>query len=184
VLANALGEQLGHVAVEVGLDPAIALRDAAEGCLRMDIGVVVDLEERLQRYLQEPAVVQQGGVMVGNPPGSGVQIEALVELHVLGETAQLGVAIAAVERPVPASGTVVVFEHLDPVAGLAQLIGDAEAGEAGARHQDRRPLRIAGQFQGSVEAGLAGVGEGAHRLVHDGAAGRLADHGDQAAPAE
>jgi hypothetical protein len=34
-----LGQQLGHIAVEVGLDLAVALRLAAERLGRMDIGV-------------------------------------------------------------------------------------------------------------------------------------------------
>ena len=70
--------------------------------------------------------------MVRQAPGTGVDVQALVELAVLGFAAQFGISVAAAQGPVAAARFRVVFEHLHLVAGLAQLQRSDKAGDAGA----------------------------------------------------
>ena len=79
-LLRDLGEQLGDLALEIRLDVAEALRLAAERALRVQIGVVVDLDEGLERDAEPPAVIEQRVVVIGDAPRAGIEIEALVEL--------------------------------------------------------------------------------------------------------
>src|SRR5262249_59449737 len=127
----------------IGLDLAIALRLAVEGALRMEPGVVVHLNERLERDVETSAIVEHAVVMVRNAPWSGIEIESRGELASLRAAAELGVAVAAAPRPATTAGTVVVFEHLDAVAGLAQLERRDQSGEASTQDEHRRPLAIA-----------------------------------------
>ncbi len=53
-----LGEQFRDLSLEIGLDVADPLRDATETLGRMQIGVVIELEERFERDVQPPAVIQ------------------------------------------------------------------------------------------------------------------------------
>ena len=93
-LVDRLGEKLGGVAGEVAQDVAIALRGAAEGGGAVQIGVVVHLNERLERNAQGAAVMQYGVVMVGNAPGPGIDVVSWRELACLRIAAQLGQRVA------------------------------------------------------------------------------------------
>jgi hypothetical protein len=79
VLAHRLGEKLGDAAIEVRQYVAQALRLATEGIPGVQIGIVVNLDERFEADTQALAVVQDAAVVIGNSPGSGIEIEVLVE---------------------------------------------------------------------------------------------------------
>jgi len=53
---------------------AQALRLAAEGILGVQMGVVVDLDERFEADAQALAVVEDAAMVMGNPPGSGIEV--------------------------------------------------------------------------------------------------------------
>src|SRR5262249_50900232 len=75
-LARCLGKQLCDIAIEIGLDLAIALRFAVEGAPRMEPSVVVHLNERLERDVEASAIVEHAVVMVRNAPWTGIEIES------------------------------------------------------------------------------------------------------------
>src|SRR6516162_4383408 len=79
ILAHRFGEELGYAAVEVRQYVAQALRLAAEGILSVEISVVVDLDERLKVDSQTLAVVEDTAVVIGDPPGSRIEVEATIE---------------------------------------------------------------------------------------------------------
>src|ERR1044071_4494685 len=107
------------MAVEIRQHVAETLRLAAERVLRVQIGVVIDLDERLESNPQPLAVIKNAVMVIRDAPRSRIEIEPRVELAGLLETAELGVAVAAAQRPGAAAGAVVVFEDLHLVAGLA-----------------------------------------------------------------
>ena len=94
-LFRRLGQELGDAAVEIGLDVADALRLAVERIGGMQIGVVVELDEGLERDPEAAAIVQDCVMMIGNPPRPRIEIEARVELAPLRCSAELGVDVAA-----------------------------------------------------------------------------------------
>ena len=171
----ALASSSDDMALEVGLDLADALRLAAERLGRMQIGIVIELLERLERHAQPLAVIEQAVVVIGNAPRPGIEVEAGVELAFLRRAAQLGIAVAAAQRPVAAAGAVVELEHLHLVAGLAQLQRRHHAGQPGAENQHRCALGIAVELDRPLVAGLRRVSEAGHRLVQRGTSGRQPD---------
>ena len=78
-LPGALGQKLGDMAMEVGLDLAIALRLAAESLGGMDIGVVIDLGEGLERHAQAVHIMQDALMVIGQAPGTGIDVLARIE---------------------------------------------------------------------------------------------------------
>ncbi len=148
----------------------------------MHIGRVIVLHKRFERDVQQLAVMQDAAVVIGQTPGPGIDIEPLGELHVLGEAAELGIGVAAIKRPVPPAGAVIIFQDLDFVAGLAQLIGRRHSGHSSAQNQDRGALRIAIELDGFGKAGLGGIAHLRHRLIHHGAASHGTNQIQQRAP--
>src|SRR5882757_9340269 len=148
----------------------------------MQVSGVIHLREGLQRYLEALAVIEHGPMMVRNAPGTWIQIQSLGELHVLGETAQLRIGVAAIQRPVAAAGPIVVFEDVNLIAGVAQLECGRHTGHARAQNQHRRTFRITFEFDGPGINGLARMAQFGHRLVHDCAAGACPDQFEERAP--
>src|SRR5580658_5715304 len=107
----------------IGLDLAIATRLAPEGLAAVQVGVVIDLEKRLQRHAQALAVAKHPTMMVRDAPRARIDVKAWIKLTVLGKAAQFRIAVAAAKAPVATAGSSVVFQHLHPIAGIAQLIG-------------------------------------------------------------
>ena len=126
-----LGQELGDAAVEIGLDVADALRLAVERAGGMQIGVVIELDEGLERDPEAAAIVQNRVMMIGNAPWPRIEIEAGVELAFLRRAAQLRVDVAAPHRPVPSARTRVELEHAHVVAGALKLDRRGHSGEAG-----------------------------------------------------
>ena len=165
-LLRDLGEQFGHLTLEIRLDAAEALRLAAEGTRRVQIGVVVELDEGFQRHVEPAAVIEQCAMMMGNPPRAGIEVEPLLELAGLLEAAEFGKAVAAADRPVAAASAAVEFEDLDLVAGLAQFQRRRHARKPGAEDQHRGALHVAGELERTLVGRLGRQAEARHRLIH------------------
>src|SRR3984957_19950760 len=106
------------MALIVGLDRAPPLRLAAEGIVAVQISVVVDLHEGLERDSQPLAVAQHPAVVIWQPPRAGIDVQARIKTALLGLSAQLRIAIASAQRPIAAAGPGVVLQYLDPIAGI------------------------------------------------------------------
>ena len=167
-LPNHLGEQLRNMALEVGPDLADPARLATECLGRMQVGIVVELLEGLELHAQPLAVIEQAVVVIGNPPRPRIEIQAGIEFALLRRTAQLGVAVAAAQRPVAPTGAAVELQYLHRVAGLAQLQRRHHAGQSGAEDQHRGALGAALELDPSLVARLGGVPEAGHGLVQRG----------------
>ena len=179
--ADGLGQHVRDGAVEVCLHRAVALRLAAERADAVQIGVVVDLDERLERHAEALAVIQQAAVVVGDAPRPRVEIQAGIELAVLHGAAHFGVAVAAAQRPGASAGAVVVFQQLDPVAGPAQLHRGHHAGHTRAQHEHAGAVRAAVQLERAAIGALLGMAEGGHGHIHRSPAGRGADQAEEIA---
>ncbi len=123
--------------------------------------------------------------MVRQAPGARIEIDARVELHVLGGPVDLGHGVAAVDRPVPAARAVLVLQHLDLVAGVAQLHGRHHPRPARTEDLHRSPRRRLAQLHRPLEGvrRLLGVAERVHGHVHGAGAAHDPDHAEQLAPA-
>ena len=102
--------------LEIGLHMAVALRLAAKGRARVDPGVVVDLHEGFECDAKLPAVVKHGIVVVGDAPGTRVEVLAPGEAAVLHAAAQLGEGVATAYRPAASTCALVVFQDCRPVS--------------------------------------------------------------------
>src|ERR1700730_7082068 len=122
-------------------------------------------------------------MVIGNPPGPRIDVESLLEFAGLRDAAEFGEFIAAAQGPVAAARPAVEFQHLDLVAGLAQLQGRGQAGKPGAEDENRRALRIALEFYRTLVSGLGGKTERGHGVIHRGTAGYRADQRQQIAAA-
>jgi hypothetical protein len=149
----------------------------------VEIGVVVDLDERLHGDAEPLAIVQDGMVVIGNPPWPGIDVETRIELAFLTGTAELRIGVAAAQRPIPPADAAVIFEQLHLVAGLVQFIGRDKAGEPCSQDQDRSPLRIAVELDRAVIRRFRRMTEAGHRLVHRRPARGRTDQIEQGAPA-
>src|SRR6185369_15042615 len=139
-LARGLAQQFRHMPLEIGLHMAVALRLAPIGRARVNPGVVIDLHKGFECDAKLPAVVKHGMVVVGDAPGTGVEVLALGEAAVLHAAAQLGEGVATAYRPAASTGTLVVFQDRDLVAGIAQFERRNHAGQAGAENQHAAAL--------------------------------------------
>src|ERR1700742_1000866 len=83
--------------------------------------VVIELDERLERHVEAFAIVEQRAMVIRYPPWARIEVEALVEPAGLRRAAELGKTVAAPQAPVTPASAAVEFQHLDLVAGLAQL---------------------------------------------------------------
>src|SRR4030095_9317351 len=118
------------------------LRLAAECALRVHISVVVDLDEGLERDAEPLAVIEDRLVVIGNAPGSGVEILPLVKRARLTCAIDLGDAVAAPDRPAAAAGACFAFQQLPPIAGTSELDRCDQTREPRAEHQNRGALGI------------------------------------------
>ena len=114
-------------------------------------------------------------MVIGQPPGAGIEILARSELHMLGDAAQLGIGVAAIQRPVPAAGTVVIFQDLHLIAGVAQLMAATMPAMPAPRIRTEAPFAAPDNLIGPVKSDCARIAHRDHRVVHHGAATRGAD---------
>ena len=150
----------------------------------MEIGVVIELDEGLERDPEAAAIVEDRIVVIGDAPRPRIEIEAGVEFACLRRAAELGEHVAAANRPVPSAGAGIVFEHAHVIAGALKLDRRRHAGEAGAQDDDRRALRIAIEPDRTAVGRFRRIAKASHRLVGRGGAGARADDLEQSSPAE
>src|SRR5271157_3318613 len=148
----------------------------------MKIGVVIELNERLERNAKPAAVIKDCMVVVRDPPGPRIEIEAVVEHAALRWASELAIGVATPDRPVSTSGAVIVLQDLDPVADLAELERRRHSREPGAQNDDGRALRIALELDRAAIGRLGGETEARHRLIHRSPAGARPDQREQIAP--
>ena len=182
LVVSDFSQQFGDVTVIVRFEGAKALRLAAERLARVQVRVVIRLHERLELHSQEFAVAQHASVMIRQAPRPRVDVEPRIEFALLRESAQFGVVVAAAQRPVAASGAIVVLEHLYPIARFAQLIGGDHSRDTGAEYEHRAAHGSGAQFDRSLVARIRRQTETRHRLVHRRAARRHTDHREQLPP--
>src|ERR1700736_1206542 len=169
------------MALIIGLDLTIALRLAAKGPAAVQIGVVIDLEERFEGHTEPLAVAENASMVIGNSPRPGIDVQVFVEPTLLGESTEFRVAAAAAQAPIAPAGTIVVFQHLHLIARVAQFIGGAHPGNARSEDQYGGALGCALQINGTSKRGVRRKPEAAHRLVHGGTSGGDAYHAQQIA---
>src|SRR6202012_685554 len=113
-----------------------------------------------------------------------IDTAAFVQCAGLGGAAELGETVAAAERPVATARARIVFQHLDLVAGLAQLEGRGQAGKSGAQNQNGCSFWVAVQPDRSLISRLRCEAEARHRMVHRGTSRHRPDEREQVAPAD
>src|ERR1700690_2854448 len=120
----------------VGLDLAKALGLPAESLAAVQVSVVVDLEKGLELDAEALDVMHHAVMVIRNPPRARIDVQVLVKFALLREPAQFGIAVAAAKAPVAATGSSVVLQDLNRVAGVAQLVRGGHPGHAGAENED------------------------------------------------
>ena len=120
-------------------------------------------------------------MMIWNAPRARIEVQAGIEFAFLLEAAEFGEFIAAAQSPRAAADAVAVFEHLDLIAGAAQLVRGDETGIAGTEDEHRSTARRAFEFDRTGIARLGGEAERAHGLVHHGRAGHGANAAEECA---
>jgi len=100
-----------------------SLRLAIESLGRMQVHLVIDLDERLERQLWALCMVEYALMVIQNPPRPWVQIKPVSKIAVLGGTAEFCITITAPDSPDPTTGAVVAHERLHVVARVPQLEG-------------------------------------------------------------
>src|SRR5579863_545977 len=183
-LPRRLGQELGDSALEISPDLADALRPAAKGLGVMQKGVVVELNEGLERDAELATIVQKRVVMVRDAPGPWIEVEAVVEVAALGRAAELRVDIAAAKRPVPTAGAGIIFKDLNLVSGAAEFVGSGHPGKASAQYDDGGAFWIAFERDRPAIGRLGRKAETGHRLVRGRRAGGRADQCEETAPAD
>jgi len=136
-LVGGLGQQLGDVAVVIGLRDAVTDLLAAQRArvLLVVIGVGVGVGEDLDRHAELAAIVE-GDHVLGQARRSAVHVLAVGEARPLGSAVEVGLRRPAVRRPVASAGTVARLEHDAAVAGLAELVGADQPRDPGAQDDD------------------------------------------------
>src|SRR5580704_1964998 len=142
------------MAVEIGFHMPIALWPTAECALGMQIGVVIDVNKRFESHAEAFAVIEEPAVVIGDAPGPCIEIETAVEFAALRKTAELGISVAATQRPTASTNAVLVFQHLHAVTGLAKFECGHEARKPRTQHEDGCAFRIAVELDGAFVIGL------------------------------
>uniref|UniRef100_A0A1I8AEY3 Secreted protein n=1 Tax=Steinernema glaseri TaxID=37863 RepID=A0A1I8AEY3_9BILA len=151
----------------------------------MQVRVVVVLNKGFQLDLEPLAIVQQGPVMKGNTPRPRIDVLILVELHILLGPAQFGVAVTAVQGPVPPSHFFAIFQDFDFVACIAQLQSGHHASQPRSQDHHRGPwLGLALQANRAIVAALRRMAQAHHGLIHGRATCGIPDHGQKMPPCQ
>ena len=75
------------MSLQIGFDVANTLRLAGEGARGVQQRVVIELDEGLERDVEASAVIEDGAMMIGNPPRPRIEIKASLEFAGLREAA-------------------------------------------------------------------------------------------------
>ncbi len=138
-LLHALGQHLGGVAPDVRSDLLPTHRppgERARPSFEVDVRVVVVVDENLQRYAELARVVEHRLVVVGQPPGAVVDVEAVVEGAGLGLPAELGQPEALARGLGAAAGEGSRLQHHHVVARVGELVGRGQARHPRAQDDD------------------------------------------------
>src|ERR1700722_9491549 len=148
----------------------------------MQIGVIVELDERLKRHPETAAIVQDRVMVIGNAPWPGIEIEAGVELAPLRRAAELRIDVAASERPVSSARPEVVLEYANLVAGALELDRRSHSGKPGAKNDDRGAFGIAVELDRTAVWRFLRMPKASHRLVGGRSANARANDLQQSLP--
>ena len=149
----------------------------------MQIGVVIELDERFEGDPETAAIIEERVMMIGNAPRPRIEIEAGVELACLPRAAELREDVAASNRPVPSARTRVVFEYVHGIARALEFDRGRHAGKAGAQNDDRSAFGVAVELDRASIGRFLRISEASHRLIGRRAADARADDLEQSAPA-
>ena len=166
MLVDGLAQQFGNMPLKVGLHLAITLRLATKRLGGMHHGVVIDLNKGLQRDTELMAVIEHCMVMVRDTPRSGIEVQALIKLALLGRTAQLGKAVTTAQRPATPARLGVELQHLDLIPGFTQFVSGSHARKPCPENQSTGALGRAAQGKIALVGGFCGKAQGAHCLIH------------------
>ncbi len=160
-----LGDQLGGIAARVTLD--LALADPLVGqrplaLVRIDVGGVIVIDHDLERHIEVLGVIERRAMVVGNAPGTDVDIETIIEIAGLGVHAHLLGDEAFPRRLGAAAGKGAGFENGHLVAELRELVGRCRARVTGAEDQDLLALARTAKFRGTFGGGRGGDSESVH----------------------
>jgi hypothetical protein len=147
-LLDTLGQHLGRLAADVRGDLLLANRLGGErpfGPAEVHEGVVVVVDEDLERHPELLGVMQHGLVMVGEPPRTVVDVEPVVEVAGLGRPAELGKGKSLPGRLAASARERARLKQHDLVAGVRQFVGRRESGDPRAQHDDLLAGAAAGQ---------------------------------------
>lgn len=131
----------------------------------MDPSGLVDHGEDFQFDPEFTHVVQQTGVMVGNPPRTGVEVEVAVHPDVLHGAVGFFDLVTIAKRDDATSGTLGGLQNLHLVTGFVQFIGGHHSGDPGTEYEDL--LAFSALERGGRELGRCRLSpKGAHCLGH------------------
>lgn len=169
-----LAQKLGGIALKIGLDMAVSLRLTSECLARMQQRVAIDLYERLELDAEFLAIAKHCMVVIGNAPGTGVDVKPRVEAAFLRCAAEFGIHVVAANRPAAATGFGVVFKNLDRITRCAQFIRRSHTRKTRAENQHPGPPGRVAQLGRAFVIGLCRKAQCRHRLVHRNRARSLA----------
>src|SRR6476469_4015849 len=132
---------------------------------------MIELNEGFEGDAEALAIIEQGAVMIRNSPRSRIEIKAFLEAAGLRCATEFCKTVATADRPVAPSRAAMELQHLDLVAGRAQLERGRHACETGAQHQHGCAFWIAAQLERAIVFGLGRETQARHGLVHRSTAG-------------
>ena len=138
-----LAEQLGDFAahVVVGLAHLDRLGAVRRRIVEPRVAAGVDLD--LERDAELPAIAEHGLVGARNPRRPRIPVHFGIEFAELAGAVGHVDAGAAPDAPVASADAVARFQHRAVVAGLAELIGRRQPGDAGAEDDDLGAVALA-----------------------------------------
>ena len=123
-------------------------------------------------------------VVVGHTPGPWVQIIPLGKANGLGRAIQLGKSVTATQCPSTATSAILVFQHCDLVARIAQLNGGKHACQACAQHHYGCARLGLAELDGAGIRRFSGMAQSPHGGVHGCATCHMANHGEEFSPCQ
>ncbi len=141
-LADALGQQLAHMAARVVHHAALGDSYAAVQLVVLHQRAARGIDLDLERNAQFVAVAKHGVVRGGQARGPGVEVVALLEgaglARAVGEI-HIG---AVADAPIAAAGALARFENRARPPRLAQLVGRDQAGNSPAENHHARAFAV------------------------------------------
>ena len=121
VLRGAPGKKFGNMPIEISLDLAKPSWFAAKGTTTMDIRVVIEVVEGFNGHIKAFAVIQYGSMVIRQTPGPWIKVKPAIKLAPLSVAAQFVQNVSTPDRPITASGPILILKKLHLVTGVAQF---------------------------------------------------------------